>query len=108
MLLLGGLLGLVWFWHASMSARERANVAALEACERLRLTLLDGTVAIARIWLKRDGSGRLRIERTYGFEYTDDGMRRLRGFVVSLGPQVTSVGLAAARLDRPPEESPGP
>lgn len=108
MLLLCVLLGLVWLWHTSMSARERANGAALEACERLRLTLLDGTVAISRVWLKRDSSGRLRVERTYGFEYTDDGMRRLRGFVVSLGQQVTSVGLAAARLDRTPGQFPGP
>jgi hypothetical protein len=87
----------IWFWHASMSAREQANLAAREACDRLRLVMLDGTVAIMRIWLRRDGRGRLRLERTYGFDYTDDGHRRLRGFVVMLGARVTSVGLAAAR-----------
>lgn len=89
-------LGLIWFWHASMTARENANGAAREACERLRLVMLDGTVSIARLWLKRDLDGRLRVERTYGFEYTDDGLRRLRGFVVTLGPRIVSVGLAAA------------
>lgn len=89
-------LGLIWFWHASMTARENANGAAREACERLRLVMLDGTVSIARLWFKRDLGGRLRVERTYGFEYTDDGLRRLRGFVVTLGPRIVSVGLAAA------------
>jgi hypothetical protein len=89
-------LAIIWFWHASMSAREHANGAAREACERLQLVMLDGTVAISRLWFRRDADGRLRLERTYGFEYTDDGYRRLRGFVVTLGPRVISVGLADA------------
>ncbi len=95
MVFTAGLLAIIWFWHASMSAREHANAAARDACGRLQLVMLDGTVSIARLWFRRDADGRLRVERTYGFEYTDDGYRRLRGFVVTLGPQVTSVGLAA-------------
>jgi hypothetical protein len=97
MIIAGMVLGIIWFWHASMAARERANGAAREACERLRLVMLDGTVSIVRLWFRRDLDGRLRFERTYGFEYTDDGYRRLRGFIVTLGSRVTSVGLAAAR-----------
>jgi len=89
-----------------MAARERANAAAGEACERLRLELLDGTVALARLWPRRDDTGRLTLERTYTFEYTDDGRRRLRGFVVLLGRRVTSIGLAAAK-DGPPPQPPG-
>ena len=98
--------GLIWFWHASMSAREQANSAAREACERLRLVMLDGTVSIMRLWPRRDHDGRLRLERSYGFEYTDDGYRRLRGFVITLGARVTSVGLAAAQGG--PDGSMGP
>lgn len=97
MVVAGVVLGIIWFWHSSMSARERANGAAREACERLQLVMLDGTVSIARLWFRRDTDGRLRFERTYGFEYTDDGYRRLRGFIVTLGSRVTSVGLAARR-----------
>ena len=89
-------LAILVFWHASMAAREQANQAARVACRELRLVMLDGTVAIHRLWFRRDDDGRLRVERTYGFEYTDDGHRRLKGFVVTLGPRVTSVGLAAA------------
>lgn len=99
-------LGIIWFWHASMSAREHANGAAREACERLKLVMLDGTVAITRLWMRRDADGRLRLERTYGFEYTDDGHRRLRGFVVTLGPRVVSVGLASATNVGPPAPPP--
>jgi hypothetical protein len=92
-----GLLGaLTWAWYANMAARERANQAAREACSREQLVMLDGTVALARAWPRRDRHGRLRLERTYGFEYTDDGHRRLQGFVVMLGREVATVGLAAA------------
>jgi len=108
MILAGIVLGIIWFWYASMSARERANGAAKEACDRLRLVMLDGTVSIVRLWFRRDLDGRLRFERTYGFEYTDDGYRRLRGFIVTLGSRVTSVGLAAARGAAPPDDSTRP
>ena len=92
-----GVLGAVWLWHSSMAARERANAAAAEACARLRLDLLDGTVSLSRLGLRRDDTGRLRLERTYAFEYSDDGRRRLAGFVVVLGTRIASVGLASAR-----------
>lgn len=106
MVVAGVVVCVIWFWHASMSAREQANGAAREACERLRLVMLDGTVAISRLWPRRAADGRLRLERTYGFEYTDDGHRRLRGFVVTLGSQVVSVGLAAATNVGPPAGTP--
>lgn len=106
MVVAGAVLAVIWFWHASMAAREHANGAAREACDRLRLVMLDGTVAIARLWPRRDADGRLRLERTYGFEYTDDGHRRLRGFVVTLGPRVISVGLASATSVGPPARTP--
>lgn len=97
LLFVAGLLGaLTWAWFASMAAREQANRAAREACGRQQLQMLDGTVALARAWPKRDRHGRLRLERTYAFEYTDDGHRRLQGFVIMLGRQVSAVGLAAA------------
>lgn len=92
------LLAGVWLWHSSMAAREKANEAAAEACRRLQLNLLDGTVALARLWPRRDERGQLTLERTYAFEYSDDGRRRLEGFVVMLGRRVASVGLASARL----------
>lgn len=95
------LIAVVWAWHSAMAARERANAVAGEACRRLQLELLDGTVALARAWPRRDDTGRLALERTYAFEYTDDGRRRLQGFVVMLGRAVVTVGLASARVGVP-------
>src|SRR4029450_8416832 len=38
----------LWFWQDSLAARESANAAAKEACNRLSLQFLDGTVGFAR------------------------------------------------------------
>lgn len=104
-----------WFWQDSLAARERANVAALEACERLSLQFLDGTVAFARISLARDAGGWLALRRTYVFDYTANSIERLQGFVVLTSHRVDSVGYATGEHERqarlkaaPTEPSPYP
>jgi hypothetical protein len=91
---------IAWFWQTSLAARERANMAAAEACERLSLQLLDGTVAFARIALVRDRAGRLALQRTYVFDYTADSIARRQGFVVLLSQHVESVGYAPGEESR--------
>jgi Protein of unknown function (DUF3301) len=82
-----------WFWQDSLAARESANAAAMEACQRLGLQFLDGTVAFARLALGRD-AGRVRLRRTYVFDYTANSIERRQGFVVLSGARVESVGYA--------------
>lgn len=84
----------VWFWQDSLAARESANAAAMEACTRLGLQFLDGTVAFARVTFVRDG-GRLKLRRTYVFDYTATSIERRQGFVLLTGRRVESVGYAA-------------
>jgi len=106
-----------WFWQNSLAARERANAAALDACERLSLQFLDGTVAFARIALVRNDLGRLSLQRTYVFDYTADSIARRQGFVVLSDSRIESIGYApgeeirrSAPEPRPPEPplEPGP
>lgn len=85
-----------WFWQDSLAARERANAAAIEACERLGLQFLDGTVAFARIGWTRGSSGWVTLRRTYVFDYTANSIERLQGFVVLTGHRVENVGYATA------------
>ncbi len=99
-LLLGA--GVAWFWHDSLGVRERANQAAMEACQELQLQFLDGTVAFARLWPARGVGGRLTLRRTYVFDYTADSIARRQGFVVLLGTRVESVGFASDAPGRPP------
>ena len=93
--LLALMLGLAWFWHDSLGARERANDAANETCAEVGARLLDGTVAFRSLQAVRpgDGGGGFRLRRTYIFDYTLDGVTRRQGFVLLTGQGVDHVGL---------------
>jgi hypothetical protein len=83
------LLGLfVWFWQSSLRAWESAREASGLACQRCGVQLLDDTVALQRLWLRRDRDGRLRTERIYHFEFTDTGTTRRLGRLIMVGQQV--------------------
>jgi len=90
---------IAWFWQDSLRVRDSANAAAIEACARLGLQFLDGTVAFTHLRLVRD-AGQLRLRRTYVFDYTAHSIDRLQGFAVLLGRRVESVGFARDELQR--------
>lgn len=87
------LAGVALFWYDSMRVREAANVVAAGTCSRQGLQLLDGTVALSALRPRLAGGG-LRLERTYVFDYTVDGVLRASGFIIMLGRQLQHVGLA--------------
>jgi hypothetical protein len=87
------LAALVLFWHSSLAARELANRVATETCTNANVQMLDGTVAIHRLRLVRDGDAPLAWRRIYVFDYTEDGFARKRGFVVLTGNDIDTVGL---------------
>ena len=80
-----------WFWYDSAGAREAAVAAARAACDADGLQFLDDTVAIVRIWPGRDGDGQLRLQRVYGFEYSDTGDNRRGGSIVVLGRRAVAI-----------------
>ena len=93
-LVAAALLGaLVLFWHSSLAAREYANRVAADTCAAARVQMLDGTVSIHRLRLVRGTSALLAWQRTYVFDYTEDGYSRRRGFVVLTGAALDTVGL---------------
>lgn len=94
-----------WFLRDSLAARERANAAAVEACQRLSLQFLDGTVAFARLSFTRE-YGQLTIRRTYVFDYTANSIERRQGFVILLGRRVESVGYAPGEERRSQPQAP--
>ncbi len=82
-----------WFWYDSLRSRERAIALARRACERDSLQLLDYTVACMQTRIARDQDGRLRLRRSYRFEFSDTGDNRRLGTVVMLGAQVESLSM---------------
>jgi hypothetical protein len=86
------------FWVDSLRARERALAAGRAACTRYGLQFLDETVAFARLRLARDAEGRLRLRRTYTFEFSDTGNNRRNGAIVILGSELADLQLEPYRL----------
>ena len=88
-----GIFLLVLFVLDSLRARERAVRAGREACKRYELQFLDDTVSFARLRLGRDDEGRLKLARTYTFEFTETGNTRRHGAIVMLGQDLRDIQL---------------
>ena len=92
--LLAGL-ALGWLWLDSLRAREIAVRTARAACAADGLLLLDDTVAIAALRSARTEAGRITLERSYDFEYSDTGNNRLKGGITLRGHRVTMLNVGA-------------
>ncbi len=84
---------IAWAWTSNLRAREAALESSAHACRTAGLQLLDQTVALTRIGIGRDASGRLSLQRVYGFEFTVDGQHRRRGSVAMQGAMVKAIHL---------------
>ena len=84
---------LAWLWLDSLTTRETAIAATKAACQSENLLLLDDTVAITRIGVARNDDGEVRLQRIYGFEYSDTGNNRRTGSLAMLGSRVLVVNL---------------
>ena len=91
-----------WFWFDGFQSRAAAMRAAHAACAADGLLLLDDTVALASVRLGRDDAGRLRLRRTYDFEYSDTGDNRRAAQLTLLGTELllrlTTVAASGPRL----------
>ncbi len=95
---LAGLVAGALFWADSLRVRERALAAGRRACERYGVQLLDETVVFASLRLARDDDGRVRLRRTYRFEFSDTGDNRRHGAIVMLGPELADLQLEPYRI----------
>lgn len=91
------LLAVGWFWFDGFQAREAGMRHARAACESENLLLLDDTVALASLRLRRDEEGKLRWRRIYHFEYSDTGDNRHHGSVTLLGSELVMLHLSHVR-----------
>lgn len=88
----------VILWFDSLRAREHAVAAGRAACARYGVQLLDETVSFTRLRLARDEEGRLRLRRTYEFEFSETGDNRRHGAIVMLGARLEDLRLEPYRL----------
>ena len=79
---------LVWFWQDSLRHREYAIQQCKNACKEMELQLLDQTIALRSISLKRDSKNTLKFMRRYTFEFSINGIDRYKGYIVLHGGNI--------------------
>ena len=94
LVVLGAIVGL---WLKLSVARERAIREARQQCQLYGLQLLDETVGLRGLRLRR-ANGLRRVERCYGFEVSVEGHDRQPGRLWMIGNAVTSVSLPSIEM----------
>lgn len=85
------------FWWRQDVFRRRALILAKTACDRADVQLLDDSVGLRRLRLRRF-DGRFMIERRFGFEFSPSGAARYPGWIIFHGNDVHSVALDESRM----------
>lgn len=78
------------YWSAARAAAERADAVGRDACRAAGVQWLDETVHASGLRLKRGDDGRVGFERTFRFEYSEDGNDRHIGRLVLRGDRLVS------------------
>ena len=76
------------FWSASRAAAERATALGRDACQRAGVQLLDHSVHAERLRVRRRDDGRLGLEYSFRFHWSDDGVQRHVGRMVLRGEKL--------------------
>jgi hypothetical protein len=87
-----------WLWRG-YAVKETVLKAARAHCQALEVQLLDESVVLRGLWLKRDIHNSLRVRRSYTFEFTSTGDDRYHGCIVVLGAAIETIQLAPHRLN---------
>ncbi len=87
-----------WWWLRSRDLKELALQAVQKRCEELSLCMLDQTVALRRVRLRRNARGQVACLRVYQFEFSATGEERYQGHIELLGSQVRSIYLPPHRV----------
>lgn len=89
LLMIAGAAAFSW-WSAARGAAERAVQLGRAACQAAGVQLLDQTVHAHGLRLRRRHDGRLGFERSFRFEYSEDGVERHVGRLVLRGDDLVS------------------
>lgn len=90
------LVAIVWFWLDSTKSKEIAIRAAAVACQDIGVQLLDQTVSLEKLKIRRNAKGHLTFLRIYRFDFSLQGNERLEGRAMMLGQTIKQI-----HLDRP-------
>jgi hypothetical protein len=89
LLMIAGAALFAW-WSAARDAAERATALGRDACRNAGVIWLDQSVHASGLRLRRHDNGWLGVERSFRFEYSEDGIERHVGRLVLFGGQLVS------------------
>ena len=78
------------FWSTARAAAERAGDVGRSASQAAGVQWLDQSVHASGLRLCRNEDGRLGFERTFRFEYSEDGVDRHVGQLVLRGDRLVA------------------
>jgi len=87
------------YWFKSQHIREIALNATKAHCRAMEVQMLDDYVALKSLRLKKDKSGKTRLQTTFTFEFSSTGNERYQGRIAMLGHRVESIYLQPYRID---------
>lgn len=82
-----------WLWR-TLGLRDRALALVRQHCRQADVQLLDESIYLNDLRVKRGGWMRLTLARRYGFEFTVTGERRYQGYVELHGARLHHIELA--------------
>lgn len=86
-------------WFENLRIRERIIHRCKEICRRADLQLLDQTVALVSLSLRRSPTGGVTLFRIYQFDVSEDGTDRQRAYVSVTGKEIHHVRLVGKEGD---------
>lgn len=89
-------LALLYLWQSALRTRERARALGNELCAQAGVQLLDQTVALKRLRVRRLPGHGLQLWRCYGFELSTNGTDRQRGSLDLVAGEVVAYDLPPA------------
>lgn len=87
------------YWFKTQQVKEIALNATRARCLMMEVQMLDDYIASNGLWLKRDKTGKIRVQRTFLFEFSSTGTDRYNGRIEMLGNQVESIYMEPYRID---------
>ena len=84
---------LIYIWYETFRLREYVLIKCQQVCTESHLQLLDHTIALTSLSIKKRPGGGVSLYRCYGFEYSINGTERLRGYVDLAGRKILAVRL---------------
>lgn len=85
------------FWLNSRRAHEFSLGICRHFCDKHDAMLLDQTVCLHRLRLRRGDSGRIQLERCYQFEYSYNAVDRYSGDMTILGLKPVEISFDGQR-----------